>query len=182
METAGDQYQKMTQMPVEKLIPRLAAPTMMSMMSAVLYNTADTWFVSQLGDSATAATGVCLPLTAMIQAVGFWIGMGAGSNISRFLQTAQFQGLNNRDLGNGSHCVGKSYFGIDGLFWQQSYFKAFRLYADHYAVCRRLFKSNFYRNYFFESEFCFQQSFTGSGTRGFCDGGRHFGNADKRNP
>lgn len=85
METAGDQYQKMTQMPVEKLIPRLAAPTMMSMMSAVLYNTADTWFVSQLGDSATAATGVCLPLTAMIQAVGFWIGMGAGSNISRFL-------------------------------------------------------------------------------------------------
>ena len=84
METSGNQYRKMTQMPVEKLIPRLAAPTMLSMMTSAIYNASDTWFVSQLGDSATAATGVCLPLIAMIQAVGFWIGMGAGSNISRF--------------------------------------------------------------------------------------------------
>jgi len=85
MKNGDEQYLMMTQMPLQRLIPKLAAPTMMSMMSAVLYNTADTWFVSRLGDSATAATGVCLPLTAMIQAVGFWIGMGAGSNISRFL-------------------------------------------------------------------------------------------------
>ncbi len=75
----------MTLTPVERLIPRLAAPSMLSMVTGAIYNTADTWFVSQLGDSATGATGVCLAVTAMLQAVGFWIGMGAASNISRFL-------------------------------------------------------------------------------------------------
>jgi len=85
MQSATKQYEMMIETPVERLIPKLAAPTMLSMMTSAIYNASDTWFVSQLGDSATAATGVCLPLTAMIQAVGFWIGMGAGSNISRFL-------------------------------------------------------------------------------------------------
>lgn len=85
MKTDDEQYVMMTQMPLQRLIPKLAAPTMLSMMTSAVYNAADAWFVSQLGDSAIAATGICLPLTAMIQAVGFWIGMGASSNISRFL-------------------------------------------------------------------------------------------------
>ena len=85
MKTDDEQYLMMTQMPLQRLIPKLAAPTMFSMMTSAVYNAADAWFVSQLGDSAIAATGICLPLTAMIQAVGFWIGMGASSNISRFL-------------------------------------------------------------------------------------------------
>ena len=86
MESAQEQqYKKMMLTPVSRLIPSLAWPTVLSMMTSAVYNTADTWFVSHLGDSATGATGVCLPVVAMIQAVGFWIGMGAGSNISRFL-------------------------------------------------------------------------------------------------
>ncbi|MBR4440988.1 MAG: MATE family efflux transporter [Bacteroidales bacterium] len=86
MESAQErQYKDMMLTPVGRIIPRLAWPTVLSMMTAAIYNTADTWFVSRLGDSATAATGVCLPIIAMIQAVGFWIGMGAGSNISRYL-------------------------------------------------------------------------------------------------
>lgn len=80
-----NQFEIMTLTPVERLIPRLAAPSMLSMITGAVYNTADTWFVSRLGDSATGATGVCLAVTAMLQAVGFWIGMGAASNISRFL-------------------------------------------------------------------------------------------------
>lgn len=84
-DTQEQQYQKMMLTPVSRLIPSLAWPTVLSMMTSAIYNTADTWFVSRLGDSATGATGVCLPVVAMIQAVGFWIGMGAGSNISRFL-------------------------------------------------------------------------------------------------
>ncbi|MBR4265697.1 MAG: MATE family efflux transporter [Bacteroidales bacterium] len=85
MKTKEEQYRMMTEMPVRKLIPRLATPTIISMMTSAVYNAVDTWFVSRLGDSATAAIGICLPVTAMIQAIGFWIGMGAGSNISRFL-------------------------------------------------------------------------------------------------
>ncbi|MCQ2975841.1 MAG: MATE family efflux transporter [Bacteroidales bacterium] len=91
MENQEDlQYYKMIETPVSRLIPSLAWPTVLSMMTAAIYNTADTWFVSHLGDSATAATGICLPLTAIIQACGFWVGMGAGSIISRFLGRRHF--------------------------------------------------------------------------------------------
>lgn len=85
MKTATQQYDRMMTAPVNRLIPSLAIPTVLSMMTSALYNTADTWFVSHLGDAATAAIGVNFPLVAIIQALGFWIGMGAASNISRFL-------------------------------------------------------------------------------------------------
>jgi len=85
MKTSAQQFDRMMYTPVRKLIPSLAGPTMLSMMTSALYNTADTWFVSHLGDSATAAIGVGFPLLAVIQAFGFWIGMGAASNISRYL-------------------------------------------------------------------------------------------------
>lgn len=75
----------MTERPVEGLIISLAIPTVISMLISALYNTADTYFVSQIGTSASAAVGVVFSLMAVIQAVGFTIGMGAGSNISRLL-------------------------------------------------------------------------------------------------
>ena len=85
MNTSSQQYDRMMTVPVNRLIPSLAVPTVLSMMTSALYNTADTWYVSHLGDAATAAIGVNFPLVAIIQALGFWIGMGAASNISRFL-------------------------------------------------------------------------------------------------
>ena len=79
------QYEKMTQTPVSKLIVSLAIPTTISMLVTSIYNMADTFFVSQLGTSATGAVGIVFSLMAIIQAVGFTLGMGAGSNISRLL-------------------------------------------------------------------------------------------------
>ena len=49
------QYEKMTQTPVSKLIISLAIPTTISMLVTSIYNMADTFFVSQLGTSATGA-------------------------------------------------------------------------------------------------------------------------------
>ena len=49
------QYEKMTQTPVSKLIVSLAIPTTISMLVTSIYNMADTFFVSQLGTSATGA-------------------------------------------------------------------------------------------------------------------------------
>lgn len=80
-----EQYIRMTQTPIPRLIGRLAAPTMVSMMTTSIYNMADTFFVGQLGTSATGAVGVVFSLMAIIQAVGFTFGMGAGSCISRLL-------------------------------------------------------------------------------------------------
>lgn len=79
------QYVKMTKTPVSKLITSLAIPTIISMLVTAIYNMADTYFVSQLGESASGAVGIVFSLMALIQAVGFTLGMGAGSWISRLL-------------------------------------------------------------------------------------------------
>lgn len=84
-EAAHRQYIKMTATPVSKLICSLAAPTIVSMMTTSLYNMGDTFFVAKLGTSAAGAVGIVFSLMAVIQAVGFCFGMGAGSIISRKL-------------------------------------------------------------------------------------------------
>ncbi|MCD7817982.1 MAG: MATE family efflux transporter, partial [Lachnospiraceae bacterium] len=71
--------------PVEKVIPKLAGPTILSMLITSIYNMADTFFVSQLGTSASGAVGIVYSAMALIQAFAFMIGMGAGNIISRLL-------------------------------------------------------------------------------------------------
>lgn len=84
------QFEQMTTAPVPRLIARLAVPTIISMLVTSIYNMADTFFVGRLGTSATGAVGVVFSIMAIIQAVGFTLGMGGGSLISRLLgQQAQ---------------------------------------------------------------------------------------------
>ena len=75
----------MTNTPISKLVSSLAIPTIISMLITSIYNMADTYFVSQLGTSASAATGIVFSLMAIIQAIAFAIGIGSGSTISRKL-------------------------------------------------------------------------------------------------
>lgn len=79
------QFIKMTTTPIPRLITTLAIPTMFSMLITSVYNMTDTYFVSQLGTSASAAVGVVFSLMSIIQSVGFTLGMGSSSFISRFL-------------------------------------------------------------------------------------------------
>lgn len=83
--SAAKQFDKMTKTPVNKLISRLAIPTVISMLITMIYNIADTYFVSKISVAASGATGVLLSLMGLIQAFGFMFGQGAGSNISRRL-------------------------------------------------------------------------------------------------
>ena len=83
--TKEEKFKQMVQTPVNQLIPRLAVPTIISMLVTSIYNMADTFFVSQIGTSASGAVGVIFSAMAMIQAVGFTLGMGSGNNISRAL-------------------------------------------------------------------------------------------------
>ena len=85
MEKDNRQYQKMTETPIPKLITSLAVPTMLTMLVTSVYNVIDTYFVSKLGTRASAAVGIVFSLMALIQALGFTAGMGAGSVISRLL-------------------------------------------------------------------------------------------------
>lgn len=81
----NQQYEKMTQTPIGKLIATLSVPTIISMLVTSVYNMADTFFVSKLGTSASGAVGIVFSVMAIIQAVGFTFGMGSGSWISRLL-------------------------------------------------------------------------------------------------
>lgn len=81
----NQQFLKMTEEPIGKLIATLSVPTIISMLVTSLYNMADTFFVSKLGTSASGAVGIVFSVMAIIQAVGFTFGMGSGSWISRLL-------------------------------------------------------------------------------------------------
>lgn len=79
------QYERMTKTPIAKLVVKLGIPTTISMLVTHVYNMVDTFFVGKLGTSASGATGIVFGFMAILQAVGFMLGQGAGSLISRRL-------------------------------------------------------------------------------------------------
>lgn len=107
--TKEEKYRQMTETPVQELIPRLAVPTIISMLVTSIYNMADTFFVSQIGTSASGAVGVMFSAMAMIQAIGFTLGMGSGNYISR--------SLGNRNEETASRSAATAFFtgGIIGI-------------------------------------------------------------------
>ncbi|MCD8349830.1 MAG: MATE family efflux transporter [Planctomycetaceae bacterium] len=84
-EKFAAKLQRMTTEPVERLVVKMAIPTIIIMMISAFYNMADTYFVGSLGTTATAAVGVSFSFMALIQAIGFFFGHGAGNFISRQL-------------------------------------------------------------------------------------------------
>ena len=84
----------MTQTPIPKLILQLGIPTTISMLVTNIYNMADTYFVGTLGTSASGAVGVVFGLMSIIQALGFTLGHGAGSIISRKLGAKEYSVAN----------------------------------------------------------------------------------------
>ena len=103
-KTQEEKYRQMTEMPVSKLIPGLAVPTIISMLISSVYNMADTFFVSQLGTSASGAVGVIFSAMAIIQAIGFGFGQGAGIFIS--------QSLGNRNTEKAGEAAAASFFAV----------------------------------------------------------------------
>lgn len=80
----------MTTEPVNKLVCKMAVPTIISMLITSFYNMADTYFVGKLDTQSTAAVGVVFSLMALIQALGFFFGHGSGNYISRKLGAKEF--------------------------------------------------------------------------------------------
>ena len=76
--------------PVSSVIPKMAVPTIISMLITNIYNMADTFFVSQIGTSASGAVGVIFSAMAIIQAISFMIGMGSGTHVSQALGAGKF--------------------------------------------------------------------------------------------
>ena len=100
--SSEQQRDRMLHTPIPKLIVSLSIPTLASQLISVFYNTADTYFVSKLSTSASAAVGVVFSLMSIIQAFGFGIGMGCGSIISR--------SLGNRDNERADRTASSAFF------------------------------------------------------------------------
>ena len=77
--------QMMLEDPMRRVIPKVAVPMIVSTLIDSLYNLADTFFVSQLGKSATAAVAVNDSLMNILRAVGMGFAIGASSYISRLM-------------------------------------------------------------------------------------------------
>lgn len=85
MKKTRDNYTFLTEAPVHKVVFTMAIPTIISMLSTSMYNLADTYFVGSINTQSVAAVGVSFAMMAVIQAVGFFYGHGAGNYISRKL-------------------------------------------------------------------------------------------------
>lgn len=90
-ESAEAKRNYMLEESVERLVCRLAVPTILSMLVTSFYNMADTFFVGKIDTQSTAAVGVVFSLMAIIQAVGFLFGHGSGNYISRKLGAGEIE-------------------------------------------------------------------------------------------
>ena len=71
--TSESRAEQMLNEPVNRVIPRLAVPTIISMLITAVYNMSDTYFVSRISTEASAAVGVVFSAMSIIQAFAFTI-------------------------------------------------------------------------------------------------------------
>ena len=91
MKKTRDNYTFLTHAPIHRVIFTMAIPTIISMLSTSMYNLADTYFVGSINTQSVAAVGVSFAMMAVIQAVGFFYGHGAGNYISRQLGAKEIE-------------------------------------------------------------------------------------------
>ena len=75
----------MLEEPISRVIPKMAIPTIVAFLINSIYSLADTYFVSSLGTSATAAVSVNASLDQLIMMAGSMLAVGANSYIARLL-------------------------------------------------------------------------------------------------
>ena len=92
--SAKERYVYLTETPINRLIPSLAVPTIISMLVTGIYNSADTFFVGRISTQATAAVGLVFSVMAVIQAFGFFCGQGSGTYLSRMMGAGNLQRAN----------------------------------------------------------------------------------------
>lgn len=70
---------------IAQSVLRLAVPNMIALLAVAAYSLADSYFVAELEQEAVAAIGIVFPFHVSVQAIGYTLGMGAGSLLSRAL-------------------------------------------------------------------------------------------------
>ena len=91
MDKTEAKFIRLTTQPVFPLLCALSAPAIGGMLITAIYNAADSYFVSKINDSAVGSIGVIFSFMAIIQAVGFMCGHGAGNFMSRELGKKNYE-------------------------------------------------------------------------------------------
>ena len=91
MDQTEAKFVRLTTQPVFPLLCALSAPAIGGMLITAVYNAADSYFVSKINDSAVGSIGVIFSFMAVIQAVGFMCGHGAGNFMSRELGKKNYE-------------------------------------------------------------------------------------------
>ena len=108
----------LTEEKIPTLVLNMAVPSIISMLITSFYNMADTFFVGQIGTTATAAVGVIFPLMSIIQALGFTFGHGSGNYIARKLGQGEVEDAKKMAAtGFVSALVAGAIFGLVGLIF-----------------------------------------------------------------
>lgn len=89
MNNSDIQRKKLLEGNIPKTVTVMAIPSVIMQIITLIYNTVDTYFISQINKSAAAAVGTVFAIQAVIQAVGFGFGMGVSSLCSRKLGEAK---------------------------------------------------------------------------------------------
>ena len=71
--TSELQHKKMTETPITRLLVSLSLPSVANMLLSSIYNMADTYFVTSLGESAIGGVGIVFSIQSIIQSVGFGV-------------------------------------------------------------------------------------------------------------
>jgi len=88
------QENKMGTMPVGKLVVRMSAPMMASMMFQALYNIVDSVFVARLSQDAMNAVSLAFPFQILAIALATGTGVGMGALLSRNLGKRDYDAVN----------------------------------------------------------------------------------------
>ena len=70
---------------IPRLVFEMSGPTVIAQLVSLIYSMGDTFFVSGISPTASAAVSIGFSLLSFLQAIGFGLGMGAGSLISMAL-------------------------------------------------------------------------------------------------
>ena len=103
---------RMTTAKIYPLLIRMAIPSMVGMMVSTVYGMTDTYFVGKLNDATlTASVGVVFTFISIVQAIGFWLGYGAGNHASRMIGNKETEQAEEMAATGGN-----ASFRDDGLF------------------------------------------------------------------
>ena len=74
---------KLTEGNITKLLTKLSLQMMAGMISMVIFNLVDTFYIGQLGKNELAAMSFTFPVVLVIQSIALGLGMGTSSVVSR---------------------------------------------------------------------------------------------------